>query len=100
MYLWGFSYIQLFLNAILLILWTVGVFIMWHKTHLKLPLSEYPEVPRGWEAVRELSHAMDKGFDGYGVDADGVTDANLKNEIRRRMKGGSIGLRGNAGTTW
>ncbi|KAK3348951.1 hypothetical protein B0T25DRAFT_503842 [Lasiosphaeria hispida] len=93
-YMWGFSYMQLFINTILLILWTVGTFIMWVKAHFRLPLHDYPEVPRGWRAIRELSHAMDAEFDRNDIDADAVTDDELKKAIRKHIKGGSVVFRG------
>ncbi|KAK3389927.1 hypothetical protein B0H63DRAFT_446085 [Podospora didyma] len=89
-YLWGFSYIQLFINNLLLILWTVGMFIMWQKAHFQLPLHGYPEVPRGWRAIKELSRSLEAEMASNKIDFDALTDRELTRQIRKHLNGGSV----------
>lgn len=67
---------------------------MWKKADLRLPLQEYPEVPRGWRAVRELGYAMDKELHVVGIDPEVLTNSQLEHQIRKHLKGGTVGLMG------
>ncbi len=89
-YTWGFSYVQLFLNTIALILWTTGIYTMWRKARFQLPLAGYPQVPRGWAAVLELGRAIEQELCRNGIDTKALTDRQLRREIRKYLKGGSV----------
>ncbi|KAK4446801.1 hypothetical protein QBC34DRAFT_496606 [Podospora aff. communis PSN243] len=89
-YLWGFSYIQLFLNLLLYLLWTIGLYIMWLKSQAQLPLKGAPEVPRGWRALIHLGEAMRRDLDRRGTDPEKLTDRQLKTVIRKQLNGGAI----------
>ncbi|KAK0619454.1 hypothetical protein B0T14DRAFT_455773 [Immersiella caudata] len=89
-YLWGFSYIQLFLNTLLYLIWTIGLHIMWLKSQAQLPLKGTPEVPRGWRALIHLGETIRKDLDRRGIDPEKLTDRQLKTEIRKQLHGGSV----------
>ena len=89
-YSWGFSYIQIFLNAILYLIWTVGLYIMWIKSQVQFPLKGAPEIPRGWRALIHLGETIRKDLDRRGIDPERLTDRQLKTEIRKQLRGGSV----------
>ncbi|KAK0653027.1 hypothetical protein B0T16DRAFT_110220 [Cercophora newfieldiana] len=89
-YLWGFSYVQLFLNLLLYFIWTIGLYIMWLKSAVQLPLKGSPEVPRGWRALIHLGETIRRDLDRRGIDPDKLTDRQLKTEIRKQLHGGSV----------
>lgn len=43
-YQWGFSFLQLFINIILLSLWTIGMALVWVKSHLTLKLNGFAAI--------------------------------------------------------
>ncbi|KAF3031934.1 hypothetical protein E8E11_001326 [Didymella keratinophila] len=61
-YQWGFSFLQLFICIVLLLAWTIGIYIMWIYTHNTLALRKrLPEQIAGeHRAVLELAAAMQK----------------------------------------
>lgn len=89
-YQWGFSFTQLFIVLILMFIWTIGISIMWLAAHLKLPLRDHPEVPQGWKAVILLAQAIDKELPDADIDAHALKDRQVKHEIQKHLRGGSI----------
>lgn len=89
-YMWGFSYVQLFLNVVLYLLWTLGLYVMWLKSRVQLPLRGSPEVPRGWRALIHLGETMRRELDRRGIDPEKLTDRQLRREIRKQLHGGSV----------
>ncbi|CAJ2504377.1 Uu.00g117710.m01.CDS01 [Anthostomella pinea] len=87
---WGFSFLQVFIMLVLLLVWTIGTYLMWLKAHLQLPLQEQPEVPRGWRSVLILAETISREIKENGLDASSLTDRELKREIRKHLQGGSI----------
>jgi hypothetical protein len=75
---------------IMLLTWSLGIFVIWFKAHRRLPLQGAPEVPRGWRALLELSSAITKELTAADIDITALTDRQLKREIRRRLRGGSV----------
>ena len=63
---------------------------MWYKSYCRLPLQDEPEVPRGWRAVLELSHAMERDLLHEGIDLAQITDHKAKSEISSRLHGGAV----------
>ena len=78
---------------IALFIWSVGTSIMWFKGHRRLPLVNQPEVPNGWRAVVELARAMEAEFRAASVDITALTDAKVKREVRKKLRGGSVSFR-------
>ena len=73
-----------------LLLWTIGTTIMWFSGHRLLPLVDEPEPPCGWRAVTEMARAMEKELVPEGLDITAMTDNQVKQEVRKRLKGGGI----------
>ncbi|KAK0724608.1 hypothetical protein B0H67DRAFT_568303 [Lasiosphaeris hirsuta] len=57
-YKWGFSFVQLFIVLIILLLWTVGTCTMWLKAHLTLLRRADGEVPNKYNASLVLAARM------------------------------------------
>ncbi|KAK0615261.1 hypothetical protein B0T17DRAFT_646969 [Bombardia bombarda] len=90
LYSWGFSLAQLCINVIFILIWSVGIFIMWLKSHLQLPLKGTPEVPRGWRALMELAESISRELRMNGIEPRSLTDRQLKRQIYKQLKGGSV----------
>jgi hypothetical protein len=91
-YQWGFSFIQLFLLTLAVLIWTGGIWIMWLKAHLQLPLVGQSEVPCGWRCVIELAEAMSQEFRETNIDPRALTDRQLKALVYKQMRGGAVGF--------
>ncbi|EAQ83158.1 predicted protein [Chaetomium globosum CBS 148.51] len=92
-YQWGFSYIQLFILLVLLLAWTLGIWAIWLKAHINLPLASNKhagEVPRGRIALLHLAFAMQRDLSVAGIDPTPMTDGQLGREIHQRVKGGGM----------
>ncbi|KAI1088581.1 hypothetical protein F5B19DRAFT_420375 [Rostrohypoxylon terebratum] len=89
-YQWGFSFAQLFILSVLLMIWTIGISIMWSRAHHKLPLQGHPETPKGWKALMLLADAMSMELPAADIDAHKLKDAEVKNLIRERLQGGTV----------
>ncbi|KAI0165384.1 hypothetical protein GGR52DRAFT_106320 [Hypoxylon sp. FL1284] len=89
-YQWGFSFLQLFIVAVLLFVWTIGISIMWLWAHSQLPLRGHPELPRGWKAVILLGDAMDRQLAGANIDAHALRDRQVRDRVRKQLRGGSV----------
>ncbi|KAK3378805.1 hypothetical protein B0T24DRAFT_522841 [Lasiosphaeria ovina] len=91
-YVWGFSFIQLYINILLLLVWSVGIFILWVKAQRHLPLPGEIEVPQGWKALIELSSTMKQELDSKNINPKNLTDKQLKDKIRKSLRDGSVSL--------
>ena len=89
-YRWGFSFIQLVIMLVTLIVWSTGLYIMWYKSHCRLPLEDELETPRGWRAAFKLVHAMEQDLGPKGINLDKFTDSEAKRQIRKRLHGGAV----------
>lgn len=89
-YQWGFSYIQLFIMLILLMLWTIGMSVMWIKAHMTMRMRGRFDKPKGFKGVLELAAAIRKEL--QETNPDDLSHDQLSEEIRKRLKGGSIEL--------
>ncbi|KAK4042024.1 hypothetical protein C8A01DRAFT_44913 [Parachaetomium inaequale] len=101
-YRWGFSYIQLFIITILLFLWTLGIWMVWLKAHINLPLGEYKdsgEVPTGWKSLLHLASAMQRDLAAADIDPTAMSDGQLRAELRRHVKGGTVSFESPTATT-
>ena len=79
-----------------LLLWTIGTTIMWFSGHRVLPLVDEPEVPCGWRAVAEMARAMERELVPEGIDITAMTDKQVKQEVRKRLKGGAVSFENHA----
>ncbi|KAF4837632.1 hypothetical protein CGCSCA4_v011753 [Colletotrichum siamense] len=89
-YQWGFSYIQLFIMLLLLILWTLGMSAMWIKSHMTMRMRGRFDKPKGFKGVLELAAAIRKEL--QESNPDDLTHDQLSDEIRKRLRGGTIEL--------
>ncbi|KAH0432059.1 hypothetical protein CcaCcLH18_06714 [Colletotrichum camelliae] len=89
-YQWGFSYIQLFIMLLLLILWTLGMSAMWIKSHLTMRMRGRFDKPKGFKGVLELAAAIRKEL--QESNPDDLTHDQLSEEIKKRLRGGTIEL--------
>ncbi|KAK3987147.1 hypothetical protein QBC44DRAFT_332007 [Cladorrhinum sp. PSN332] len=90
-YQWGFSFAPLFMITVALLLWTIGVALMYCKVSFCLPLAVgYPEVPRGSRCILHYADAMRDQLCSEKVDPGSLTDKELTKLIETRMEGGSV----------
>nr|XP_036575701.1 uncharacterized protein CTRU02_14351 [Colletotrichum truncatum]KAF6782312.1 hypothetical protein CTRU02_14351 [Colletotrichum truncatum] len=89
-YQWGFSYIQLFVMTILLVLWTIGVSAMWLKAHMTMRMRGGCDKPMGFKGVLELAAAIQKQL--QETNPNDLSHDQLSEEIKKRLRGGSIQL--------
>ncbi|KAI8626410.1 hypothetical protein F5Y19DRAFT_222498 [Xylariaceae sp. FL1651] len=87
---WGFSYIQLFIVIVFLIIWTPGTYAMWLKAHVCLPLKHQPERPRGMRALLLLAEKVSKQLAESGINPNTMKNRELKREIKDQLKQGSV----------
>ncbi|KAK1655158.1 hypothetical protein BDP81DRAFT_337055 [Colletotrichum phormii] len=89
-YQWGFSYLQLYILVILLVLWTLSLAYVWLKARLTMRMRRRYDVPRGYKGVLELSHAIRKEL--QETEPDELSHDQLSEEIKKSLKGGRIQL--------
>ncbi|KAI1346320.1 hypothetical protein F5Y01DRAFT_321917 [Xylaria sp. FL0043] len=86
---WGFSYLQLFIIVILLIIWTSGTCLLRHRAHRFLPLEGQPERPRGFRALLLVAEAIESELQASGIDPHSLKNKQLKHQIYKSLRGGS-----------
>ncbi|KAK4168335.1 hypothetical protein QBC43DRAFT_296978 [Cladorrhinum sp. PSN259] len=93
-YQWGFSYLQLFITSILLLVWTTGIGLLWLKAEINLPLSQYQSgVPQGWACILHMARTLRRELKSVGIKTTkGLTDKAIEDVIRDRLSGGQISL--------
>jgi hypothetical protein len=77
---------------ILLLLWTMGMYIMWIYTHSTLALRKClpEEIPGENRAVLELAVAMQDELDIKDTNPTLLREKQLKERIKKEIRGGSI----------
>lgn len=90
-YQWGFSFLQLYVTILLLLLWSIGLAYMWMKARLIMRTRGCYDVPRGFKGVLELAKAIRKELQEQN-DPDDLSYDQLAKEIHKRLKGGNIEL--------
>jgi hypothetical protein len=76
--------------VIFLLLWTIGIYIMYLRAHFTLRLQHRTCVPGEIKAVFELSDAMKSGFQSIDQDPANLEEHQLRRRIRDALKGGQI----------
>lgn len=78
--------------ANLLTLWTLGMFILWLRTHCYSPSTPWTrgQPPRTIVATLELARAIEKELDIDYVDPQLVDEKCLERRIEKEVNGGSI----------
>ncbi|KAI0457980.1 hypothetical protein F5B21DRAFT_462399 [Xylaria acuta] len=87
---WGFSFWQLFIFLVLLLTWSVGTYLLWAKAQSILPPQDQAEQRRGLKALLLLAEITRGELGRHGIDPHSLTSKELKREIHKNLKGGSI----------
>jgi hypothetical protein len=76
--------------VIFLLIWTVGIYIMYLRAHFTPRLQTRTCVAGEIKAVFELSEAMKTGFQSIDEDPTNLEEHQLRRRIRDTLKGGQI----------
>lgn len=82
---WGFSFLQLFIDIIFLLVWITGTWVLWLKAHKELKRRDGVEVSARYRAVLDLAAAIAKD-----PDTATLTSGQLAKHIQKQLRGGSI----------
>lgn len=77
----------------MLLVWTLGIWLVWLKTRIHVPLDGHRdggEVPRGWKSLLHLASTMQRDLSAADISPALLTDGQLQAEMRRRFKGGRV----------
>jgi hypothetical protein len=92
-YQWGFSYVQLNIVLILVMLWTIGILIMRGIAKATMKRQGRTEVAGQYKAIFELSDTMHMQLvhlEERGRDLATLTESVLRERITKGLQGGSI----------
>lgn len=91
-YQWGFSFLQLLVSLILLIMWTIGIYILWLRAHFtqKLRGRESCQTSGEHKAVLELAVAMQQELDIQQVNVSLLIERQLDDRVDKELKGGAM----------
>ncbi|KAF2641832.1 hypothetical protein P280DRAFT_541295 [Massarina eburnea CBS 473.64] len=90
-YEWGFSFIHLFLVTIYLLIWTIGIWILYLKEQDILRQRKLINISGEYKAVLELAEAMNDGFKGLRREnTNKLQETELRHGIHKELNGGSI----------
>ncbi|KAI8630873.1 hypothetical protein F5Y19DRAFT_473993 [Xylariaceae sp. FL1651] len=90
---WGFSFLQVFILVVSLLVWTFGTCILWLKSYFRLPFQAQLEVPRGYTALLLIAETIEEQLDQVGLDAISLTNRQMKAEIQKSLQGGAFSLK-------
>jgi hypothetical protein len=80
--------------AIILLLWTIGIWIMWLRSHSVMKRRGRTELAGEYKAVFELADTMRAQVQAYEKehvdDVPAVTEANLRRRVMTDLRGGSM----------
>ncbi|KAK3987145.1 hypothetical protein QBC44DRAFT_372434 [Cladorrhinum sp. PSN332] len=96
-YHWGFSYLQTIILDILILMWTLGIFLIWLKAEINLPLPGHQEVPRGWLSLLQMADSLRTECVDSDISVTHTTDSVLKREVPKTINGGHISFDTNWG---
>ncbi|CAG9945436.1 unnamed protein product [Clonostachys rosea f. rosea IK726] len=89
-YQWGFSFLQLFINIILLSLWTIGMALVWVKSHLTLKLNGFAAIYNNWKGLLEFTEVLGGQLKAAKIEYLSIDDKQLELEIEKLLQGGSV----------
>lgn len=92
---WGFSFLQVFIMAILLLIWTCGTYLLWHGAHKRLEKRQQAEVDREIPseykaALTFVSHLHSEITTAGKGRPESLTNKELEKAIRTDLGGGRI----------
>lgn len=93
-YQWGFSFIQLIIMVILLLIWVIGIYILWLRTHIIMKKRGITKIAGENQAILELAHAIQEQVvqleNERGLDKTTLSESTLQRRIDQDLGGGSI----------
>ncbi|KAK4209700.1 hypothetical protein QBC37DRAFT_240442, partial [Rhypophila decipiens] len=90
-YMWGFTFIQVFIVGVLLLIWTVGTFVLWLVSHKPLMRMGKAETPRKYGAAMVLVSGINREFAATGQDRpQSLTRRQLEQKVKLNLDGGKI----------
>ncbi|OBS29478.1 hypothetical protein FPOA_03415 [Fusarium poae] len=89
-YQWGFSFLQLYIVTILLLLWSLALVALWKTSHDMLKLNHRETTSQDWKGLLDLTDKIRMQVDQAGIDIDSLSDKQLEYEIQEVLQGGSI----------
>ncbi|KAF5718972.1 hypothetical protein FGLOB1_1386 [Fusarium globosum] len=89
-YQWGFSFFQFFVMAILLQLWSIGLFVLWTTTHLTLKRNNIGASAEGWRGLLKLTDNIKEQMVSVGLNWENLTDKELHYEVQHLLTGGPV----------
>ncbi|CAO2654126.1 Nn.00g108590.m01.CDS01 [Neocucurbitaria sp. VM-36] len=93
-YRWGFSYVQLFFMVVFLIIWSVGIYILWLRSHIIMKRRGRQAVAGEVKAVFELADAMQMQLEEHGIEEgfkiSTLSESRLRRRITKDLRGGTI----------
>lgn len=75
---------------LLLISWVIGTWLLWLKAHMELSRRKDVQVPGKYRAVLDLAAALKHSVSALGDTADTLTNQQLADHIKTRLRGGDI----------
>lgn len=88
----GFSFLLLF-YLFLLLIWSIGTYILWFKARLSTHYVKGPEIAGEYKAVIELAYVMNKQLSKQGDDPNVLREMVSRNKIRQDLDGGIMKYR-------
>ncbi|PSN68740.1 hypothetical protein BS50DRAFT_453521, partial [Corynespora cassiicola Philippines] len=92
-YQWGFSFMQLNLVIILLLIWAIGIYSMWITSHFTMRRRGRTEVAGEQKAIFELANAMHEQLSRHMKDIPNQPEASISKCITQDLHGGEISYR-------
>jgi len=89
-YQWGFSFLQVFITSILLLVWSCGTYLMWLGSTITLARHNDDEVPTKYKAALTFVAALYSQLGGFGKEPASLTNQQLETAIKNELVGGSI----------
>jgi hypothetical protein len=90
-YKWGFAFLILYILVILLLVWSIGMFLTWLQACLTLDFFGNPQTVNDYKAILDLATAIRREFVESGQDSGELTDNQIKEYIKVKRRGGAIG---------
>jgi hypothetical protein len=89
-YQWGFSWLQLFIDLLLLLFWAIGIWLLWLKAHKELKRRGGVEPASRYEAVLDLASALEQEVSKTGETTRALTSKQPEILVKDRLSGGAM----------
>lgn len=88
-YQWGFSFLQLFVDLLLLLAWAIGIWVLWLQAHSELRRKEI-EASNRYRSVLDLAAALNRDMATIGESADAISNQQLARLAKTRLHGVAV----------